>query len=93
LRVLEQNPQIVPSSVPLTDAVADLAAQEQLRPRMVRLARLGERASDIDIALGSDVMTVALQGYSLLKIAGRAEGLHSLRQELGARFSKSSRRA
>jgi len=93
LRVLEQNPQIVPSSVPLADAGADLAALEQLRPRMVRLSRLSERASDTDIALGSDVMMVALQGYSLLKIAGRAEGLQSLRQELGARFSKASRRA
>lgn len=93
LRVLEQNPQIVPSSVPLADASADLDAQEKLRPRMIRLARLSERASDTDIALGSDVMTVALQGYSLLKVAGRTEGLHSLRQELGARFSRASRRA
>ena len=72
---------------------SDLTAREQLRPRMIRLSRLSERASDTDVALGSDVMTVALQGYGLLKLSGRAEGLEPLRQELGARFSKTSRRA
>jgi len=91
LRVLEQNPQIVPASVPLADAVADLAALDALRPRMVRLSRLSERAADTDIALGSDVMTVALQGYTLLKVSGRTEGLEPLRQELGERFSKAPR--
>jgi len=54
----------------------------RLHPGYV-LARLTERASDTDIALGSDVMTVALQGYGLLKLIGRAEGIQSLRQELG----------
>jgi hypothetical protein len=93
LRVLEQNPQIVPANVPLADAIADLNALEQLRPRMVRLSRLSERASDTGIALGSDVMAVALQGYSLLKLTGRTEGLEPLRQELGLRFTKASRRA
>jgi len=39
------------------------------------------------------MITVALQGYSLLKLSGRAEGLKPLRQEFGARFSKASRRA
>ena len=93
LRVLEQNPQIVPPNVSLADAKADLAALEQLRPRMIRLSRLSERASDTNVALGSDVMTVALQGYSLLRLSGRAEGLEPLRQELSVRFSKASRRA
>jgi hypothetical protein len=93
LRVLEQNPQIVPANVPLAEAIADLNALEQLRPRMIRLSRLSERASDTDVALGSDVMAVALQGYSLLKLTGRTEGLEPLRQELGVRFTKASRRA
>ena len=91
LRVLEQSPQIVPANVPLADAVADLAALDVLRPIMVRLSRLSERASDTEIALGSDVMTVALQGYSLLKLTGRAEGLETLRQSLGERFAKTAR--
>jgi hypothetical protein len=91
LRVLEQNPQMVPANVPLADAIADLTALEQLRPRMVRLSRLSERASDTEVALGSDVMSVALQGYSLLKLTGRNEGLEPLRRDLGTRFAKSPR--
>lgn len=91
LRVLEQNPQMVPPNVPLADAVADLNALDQLRPRMIRLSRLSERAADTDAALGSDVMTVALQGYGLLKLTGRSEGLEPLHRELKARFRKSAR--
>ena len=93
LRVMEQNPQIVPSSVLLADALEGLNTLEQLRPRIIRLARLSERASDTNVGLGSDVMMVALQGYSLLKLAGQAQGLDGLRQELGTRFAKASRKA
>jgi hypothetical protein len=93
LRVLEQNPQMVPANVPLADAIADLAALEQLRPRIVRLSRLSERAADTEIALGSDVMSVALQGYSLLKLTGRNEGVEALRRDLSTRFAKSPRQS
>ena len=89
--VLASNPQIVPASVPLADAVAGLNTLEALRPRVVRLARLSERASDTGMAIGSDVMAVALQGYTLLKVSGRSQGLDGLRQELGERFSKAPR--
>jgi hypothetical protein len=91
LHVLEQNPQMVPSNVPLTDAVADLAALDALRPRMVRLSRLSERVADTDIALGSDVMSVALQAYGLIKLTGKTEGLQAMRRELGSRFAKTSK--
>jgi hypothetical protein len=87
LRVLEQNPQMVPANVALADAQADLAAMDRLRPCLVRLSRLSERAADTDAALGSDVMDVALQAYSLLKVTGRTEGLTALRKELGSRFA------
>ena len=93
LHVLEQNPQIVPPSVALADAIADMDALDQLRPRLIRLTRLFDRASDTEMALGSDVMVVALQGYSLLKLTGHAEGLEGLRQELGERFARTSRQA
>ena len=91
LRVLGQNPQIVPPNVPLADAQADLTALDALRPIMVRLSRLNERASDTEVALGSDVMALALRGYSLLKLTGRSEGLETLRQQLGNRFAKAAR--
>jgi hypothetical protein len=35
-------------------------------------------------------MSVALQGYALLKVSGKNQGLEGLRKELGARFAKSS---
>lgn len=92
LRVLDQNPQILPANFTTADAAADLATQDQLRPRLIRLARLGERAADTDMALGGGVMETALQGYRLLKVSGRAEGLEPLRRELGTRFAKASRR-
>ena len=90
LTVLTQNPQVIPPSIDLAEAQADLAALERLRPRLARLLRVNERAEDTDDALGSDVMAFALEGYALLKVAGRNQGLEGLRKELSARFAKSS---
>jgi hypothetical protein len=91
LSLLAQNPQIVPPSIQLREAQADLVALDQLRPRLQRLLRLNERATDTETALGSDVMTCALQGYALLKVAGKNQGLEGLRKSLGARFAKAAR--
>jgi hypothetical protein len=91
LNVLAQNPQVVPPSLRLAEAQADLAALDRLRPRLQRLLRLTERASDTEIALGSDVMNAALQGYALLRVAGKNQGLEGLRKELGSRFIKAPR--
>ena len=91
LNVLAQNPPVVPPSVALQDGLADLEALDRLRPRLQRMLRLTERAADTETALGSDVMNVALQGYALLKVAGRNQGLEGLRRELGSRFAKSPR--
>lgn len=89
LSVLSQNPQIVPASIGLADAQTDLATLDKLRPRLQRLKKLAERAQDTETALGSDVMSLALEGYALLKVAGRNQGLEALRKELSGRFSKS----
>lgn len=86
--VLAQNPQVVPASVGLADAQQDLATLDRLRPRLTRLQRLAERAEDSETALGSDVMSLALEGYALLKVAGRNQGLEALRRDLGSRFNK-----
>jgi hypothetical protein len=89
LNVLAQNPQVIPPSLSLTEAHADLSALDALRPRLARLQRLTVRAEDTDEALGSDVMSFALEGYALLKVAGRNQGLEGLRSELSSRFAKS----
>ena len=93
LTVLAQNPQVIPPSFDLVEARADLAAVDVLRPRLARLRRLTERAEDSEMALGSDVMNASLEGYALLKVSGRNQGLEGLRQALSARFGKTTRRA
>lgn len=91
LLALQQNPQIVPPSVNVADAVADLAVLDLLRPIFRRLEQLLERATDTEFALGNDLMNVALQGYGHLKVAGKTEGLKSLSKSLGERFAKGPR--
>lgn len=91
LHMAELNPHIMPANIPLGDAVSDLKALDQLRPRLMRLSRLTQRASDTSIALGSDVMSVALSAYGQLKLTGRSEGLDPIRRELRARFAKAPR--
>jgi hypothetical protein len=93
ISVLAQNPQIVPPSLQLADAQADLLALDRLRPVLDRLQKLAERGSDTEIALGSDVMDVALEGYGLLKVSGKNQGLDGLRRELSSRWSKARRPA
>lgn len=92
LSVLAQNPQIVPPSLNLAEAQSDLRALDRLRPVLDRLQRLAERGADTEIALGSDVMDVALEGYGLLTVSGKNQGLDGLRKELSSRFSRTSRK-
>ena len=88
--VLGENPSILPVNFDYPGFRRDLASLDALRPRLVRLARLLERAEDTAMALGSDLMTNSLEGYAFLKIAGKAEGLDSLRKMLSARFDRSA---
>ncbi len=91
ITVLAQNPQVIPPSLSLTEAQADLSTIDALRPRLARLQRLTERSEATDEALGSDVMSFALEGYALLKLSGKNQGLEGLRRELSGRFAKGSR--
>ena len=89
LRVLAQNPQIVPPGLELAEAQADLLALDQLAPLLDRLQRLAERGRDTEMALGADVMDAALEGYALLKVSGKQQGLDGLRKELSNRWARS----
>lgn len=88
LRVMAQNPAIVPASVQLGDAQADLKQLDALRERSARMRQLLGRCDDTELALGSDVMSTALEGYALLKVLGKGSGLEELRQGIGARFAR-----
>ena len=91
MSLLVQNPQLVPASVPLATSQQLLGAMDQLRPRMQRLQRLGERVVDTDMAAGATVMRTALQGYALLKVSGKNQGLEGLRETVGERFARKPR--
>ncbi|QNP41723.1 hypothetical protein [Lysobacter solisilvae (ex Woo and Kim 2020)] len=91
LTLLANNPQIVPPSLGLAEALADRTALEQLRPRLQQLRQLVEKADDTEMALGSDMMAVALEGYRLLEVSGKGEALKSARRELSARFARKRR--
>lgn len=92
LRVLEQNPGIVPPSLNLAEARTDLAALDKLTPVLERLQKLTAQLDDTVAALGSDVMDVALEGYGQIKLSGSAHGLDELRRQLSGRFNKTRRK-
>jgi hypothetical protein len=92
VRVLDQNRHIVPPSLDVDGAKADLAAIDQLRPVVERLRRLVSQLDDTLLALGSDVMVTTLEGYGQLKLSGAAHGLDDLRKEVGARWARGRRK-
>jgi hypothetical protein len=89
IHVLSNNPQIVPESLNLPEAIADHRTLNQLRPRFVVLQQLAEKAKDTEMALGSDVMNACLEGYALLRTFGKEDGLKEARRNLSRRFSRS----
>lgn len=82
LMVLEQNRETLPPSFDLAEMKADLAAMDVLRPRVLQLKEVLARMEDTLIALGSDTMVAASEGYALMKMFGKAEGLSALQQTM-----------
>ena len=77
----------------MRDRIEAVIVHEHLEAQGIPHDEVVERAADTDIALGSDVMNVALKAYGQLKLSGRTEGLEPIRRELGARFAKGPRHA
>ena len=92
VEVLANNPNVLPGNFDLAELRRDLAGFDQLRSRLVRVARIFERMSDSQLALGSDVMSGAMEGYAFLKVAGQGEGLDAARKALAVRFSRGAKR-
>lgn len=86
--VFAENPGILPGSFDLPGYQRDMATLDALRPRLLRLSKLYQRAQDTEMAVGSDLMTNALQGYAFLKVAGKGQGLDEMRKMLSARFAR-----
>ncbi len=91
--VLRQNPGMVPGDFSLEEYRLDLAALDALRPRLQRLRTLTDRADDTELALGSDIMSAALDGYRFAKIAGKGTVLDSLKEAMQVRLSRKPRDA
>lgn len=88
-----ENPGVLPRNFDLEGFQRDLAALDALRPRLQRVARIRERMAGAETALGSDLMNGALEGYAVLKVSGRGEGMEALRKLLSQRFNRTSRPA
>jgi len=94
INAMELYPQIIPPTISVGEARADLDTLDQMRPFFERLRRLAQRSADSELALGSDIMIASLDGYRVLKALGRSRGIEALNRELGdRRFGKSSRPA
>ena len=92
VELLSNNPGVLPANFNLQEMRRDLVGFDTLRPRLARMEKLLERMQDSQLAMGSDLMTAALEGYTYLKIAGKGEGLESARRTLSARFSRGPRK-
>ena len=88
-----ENPGVLPRNFDLEGFQRDLASLDALRPRLQRIKRLQERMSGAEMALGSDLMNAALEGYAVLKVSGRGEGMEALKRLLSQRFSRAARSA
>lgn len=88
---LGKHPDVLPRNFDVDEYRADLAALDALRPLLARLQRVYDRMVDSEMALGSDLMVASLEGYAHLKVAGRGDGLDTLKEALGARFNRKRR--
>ncbi len=89
--VLEMNPGVTPRNFEHDTLRRDLTALDALRPRMMRVSKLQQRLTDTEMALGSDLIVTAFEGYAYLKVAGKGEGLDQLRKMMAERFNHGPR--
>ena len=90
--VFTQHPDVLPRNFDVERFRRSLETLDALRPRLSRISRLHERSVDSQMALGSSLMSNALDGYKVMKIAGVGQGLDAMRRMLGARFNRVSSR-
>jgi hypothetical protein len=93
LDVIGPNRQMVPRNIDVDGAFKDLQLFDQLRPRVNDLRMICELANDIETALGSDILRVAMDAYQLLRVTGAREGLENARRDLSVRFKRRRRRS
>lgn len=93
LDVISENMLLMPRNFDVDEMRRDVESHDALHARIVRITQLLEKAHHTDMALGSDAMVAALEGYSFLKSAGKGEGVDALRKLLGKRFEGNGHKA
>ena len=88
LILLAENRQIIPPGLDLSEAEHDLRSLDQLRPRFARLRRLVANADDTEMALGSDILDFALDGYAVAKVIGKGAALETMKEAMSARYTR-----
>ena len=92
LRLMEQNPHLLPPSIDLAGGLTDRAALELLLPLQEEVTRFKTMLDDTIDAIGSDLLMLGLEGYAQFRLSGDTHGLGDLKKELSARWAKSSRK-
>ena len=88
LMVLAQNKQIIPPELDLAEAERDLYNLDLLRPHLSSLRQLVARADDTEMALGSDILGFALDGYAVAKVIGKGAALATMKEAMSARYTR-----
>ena len=84
--VLEENPQLIPPGFSVAELRQDITDLDLMRPRFLRLRELLQKVDSTEMALGSDIINAALEGYGYIKMGGKSAGLDGLREGMNARF-------
>ena len=83
--VPEQNQDVLPPTFNYEEMKTDLADHAAIAPRVLRIREVLAKMEDTQIALGSDVMVASSEGYALMKLFGKAEGLTELQDAMRLR--------
>ena len=83
--VLSQNKEALPAGFDYTEMEDDFAAYAALQGRVLRIREVLAKMDDTQTAIGSDIMVAASEGYALMKLFGKAEGLSELQQAMRVR--------
>ena len=85
---LRNHPDVLPRGFSVEEYEADLAVLDPLRPLLNRLQRLFDRMVDTEMALGSDILGFALDGYAVAKVIGKGAALATMKEAMSARYTR-----
>ena len=86
--VLEENPQLIPPGFSVAELRQDITDLDLMRPRFLRLRELLQKVDSTEMALGSDIINAALEGYGYMKMGGKSAGLDGLKASMSVRYAR-----